>query len=638
MSHKKPTDPQPFGFLLGYAPGQVPVYSSDYDSLRPEDMPSREEFRHYLDGVYMGYKWQCVELARRWLYLNKGYVFEDIPMAYDIFEIESFLAESDLKLPAFAFKNGSKRKPEEGALLIWGPVGEFERTGHVAVITEVLHSAVRIVEQNVEHESWGDRAWSRELVLKQNIRGEYIIECTYPDSHILGWVMQTSDKTHASRHKRPPKDLFKLMYSRVDAMQSEWLDASDSVNRAYIKSMGGHKTASTESNEGIFFTISQTAEDEIERATNELHVMFLRATDYVIKNPSLLKKFNLPETLHPRIEKSWRNRQNESLLGRFDFALTESGLKLYEYNIDSAGCFPEAGHILGQWATAHGVNQGADAGKRIFIDLVEGWKNLESLGLVHILQDNELEETYMAEYMRLAIEASGRETRVIKGLDKGMRWNSAGEIQDADGSTVQTVWKTWAWETAIDQMREREESAQAHLLQGLASDHKPELVDVLLNSSVMVYEPLWSLIPSNKAILPVLWSLYPNNPYLLESHFELTPRLKKKGYVKKPIVGRCGHNIEMFSDEHLTIQKTAGQFAKQDDIYQALFKLPKVNDLYSQVCSFTVNGNYSGLCVRCDTSPIIQSSSDILPLRVLPNNEFKLKLKVSAESPLKEKE
>ena len=622
MSHKKPNNPRPFGELLGYAPGQVPVYSSNYDSLKPEDMPSREEFRHYQDGIYMGYKWQCVELARRWLYINRGYVFEDIPMAYDIFDIKSFLTRDGSKLPAYAFRNGSRRKPELGALLIWSPTGEFERTGHVAVITEVLENSVRVVEQNVEHQVWGGLEWARTLPLREDSRGGFTIECTYGDAHILGWVMQTADKTHASRHKRSAKELFKLFSSRVNPVQSEWLDATDAVNQSYIRSMGGHKTSSDERNEGIYFNISKTAEEEIERATNELHVMFLKATDHVIRNPELLQKFNFPDALIPRVEKSWRNRRNESLLGRFDFAMTEGGLKLYEYNVDSAGCYPEAGQILGQWAAAHGVTQGEDAGQNILVDLTEAWGRIDSGGIVHILQDTETEETYMAEFMRGAIEASGSESRIIKGLNKGMRWDDTGAIQDAQGLAVKTVWKTWAWETAIDQMREREEEEQRLMLQGVVRTTKPQLVDVLLNSDVMVYEPLWSLIPSNKAILPVLWSLYPNNPYLLESQFELTARLKRMGYVKKPIVGRCGHNIEMVSDESRTIQKTTGQFSKQDDIYQALFKLPKINSLYTQVCSFTVNGNYSGTCVRCDTSPIIQSVSDILPLRVLSDEVF----------------
>ncbi|NCW74774.1 MAG: CHAP domain-containing protein, partial [Gammaproteobacteria bacterium] len=517
---------------------------------------------------------------------------------------------------------GARRKPEVGALLIWSPAGEFERTGHVAVITEVLENSVRIVEQNVEHHGWGDLEWARSLSLSENSRGEFTIECTYGDTHILGWVMQTADKTHASRHKRPAKELFKLFSSQINPLRPDWLDAKDAVNQAYIKSMGGHKTSSDERNEGIYFYVSKTAENEIERATNELHVMFLKATDHVIRNPELLQKFNFPDALIPRIEKSWRNRRNESLLGRFDFAMTESGLKVYEYNVDSAGCYPEAGQILGQWAAAHGVTQGEDPGQNILSDLTEAWRRFDSGEIVHILQDTESEETYMAEFMRVSIEASGRETRIIKGLNKGVRWDDTGAIQDAQGLAVKTVWKTWAWETAIDQMREREEVEQKLMLQGMVRAKKPELVDVLLNSDVMVYEPLWSLIPSNKAILPVLWSLYPSNPYLLESQFELSSRLKRMGYVKKPIVGRCGHNIEMVSDEHRTIQKTTGQFSKQDDIYQALFKLPKINNLYTQVCSFTVNGNYSGTCVRCDTSPIIQSVSDILPLRVLSDEAF----------------
>lgn len=75
----------PFGTLLGYAPGGVAIYSSDYDSLENLDQMDDAAFRHYLDKEYMGYKWQCVEFARRFLYLNYGTVFTDVRMAYDIF-------------------------------------------------------------------------------------------------------------------------------------------------------------------------------------------------------------------------------------------------------------------------------------------------------------------------------------------------------------------------------------------------------------------------------------------------------------------------------------------------------------------------------------------------------------------------
>src|SRR5210317_300153 len=115
-----------FGTILGMAPGEVPVYSSDYDSVDKKEFPDRQSYRSFIDGVFMGHKWQCVEFARRWLYINKQYVFDDIPMAYDIFHLRSGKKISDQsQLPLRSFKNGARRPPEPGCLLIWDAQGEF---------------------------------------------------------------------------------------------------------------------------------------------------------------------------------------------------------------------------------------------------------------------------------------------------------------------------------------------------------------------------------------------------------------------------------------------------------------------------------------------------------------------------------
>ena len=53
----------PFGTLLGYAPGGVAIYSSNYGSLDPRHYPEDAEFRSYIGNEYMGHKWQCVEFA-----------------------------------------------------------------------------------------------------------------------------------------------------------------------------------------------------------------------------------------------------------------------------------------------------------------------------------------------------------------------------------------------------------------------------------------------------------------------------------------------------------------------------------------------------------------------------------------------
>ena len=65
MSIKSRVPVSQFGELLGYAPGNVAVYSSDYDTADETIYPNRSAYRSYLDGIYMGYKWQCVEFARR---------------------------------------------------------------------------------------------------------------------------------------------------------------------------------------------------------------------------------------------------------------------------------------------------------------------------------------------------------------------------------------------------------------------------------------------------------------------------------------------------------------------------------------------------------------------------------------------
>lgn len=94
MSVEMTKKSEPFGTLLGYAPGGVAIYSSDYATANPKDYPDTSSFRSYLGHEYMGYKWQCVEFARRFLYLNYGVVFTDVGNAYEIFSLRFYVKSS----------------------------------------------------------------------------------------------------------------------------------------------------------------------------------------------------------------------------------------------------------------------------------------------------------------------------------------------------------------------------------------------------------------------------------------------------------------------------------------------------------------------------------------------------------------
>ncbi len=629
MSSDSHCPPAKFGTLLGVGAGGVPAYSSDYATADRAQLPNREAYRSYVDGHFMGYKWQCVELARRWLYLTKGCVFDDISMAYDIFRLRSLRVIADgTLLPLKSFRNGARRPPAVGSLLIWNEGGEFEVTGHVAVVTGVLADRVRIIEQNHDNRVWpAGQDYARELMATTTEDGGYWVSCPTGEAAILGWVTQTDDGSGAEEIIDPDRRLFNLQPRELPpaaAPAKPWLDPRQPDEAAYIAMMGGCTLTADPADQRKYFCVSETAYKELKRATNELHAMFLRATDFVLEDDALLARFCIPPVLWPRIRASWQHRRHQMITGRFDFAVCAEGIKAYEYNADSASCHMECGKVQGKWARAFGCDVGRCTGGHLHDDLVEAWEDAGVEGVLHIMQDHDLEETYHALYMRSAIEKAGIRCKTITGLG-GLGWDAEGRVVDADGEPILRVWKTWAWETAIDQIRaecaEDDENARLHR----AVDRcalPPRLSDVLLRPEVMVHEPLWTVIPSNKAILPVMWMLFPNHPYLLNTQYEVTDEFRRKGYVAKPIVGRCGSNIRIYAANDGLIAGTSGQFDDRDQIYQELFPLPRIGGDNVQISTFSVAGSYGGACVRVDPSPIITTHSDVLALRVVADAEM----------------
>ncbi|MDF7680038.1 bifunctional glutathionylspermidine amidase/synthase [Enterobacteriaceae bacterium ESL0689] len=611
----------PFGTLLGYAPGGVAIYSSNYSSLKTQDHANDATFRSYIGNEYMGHKWQCVEFARRFLFLNYGVVFTDVDMAYEIFSIR-FLREvvNDNILPLQAFANGSRRPPMAGSLLIWHKGGEFRHTGHVAVITQLIGNKVRIAEQNVIHTLLPQgQQWTRELTLEVN-DGFYTIKDTFADTEILGWMIQTDDTQYSIPQPVMSGDAMTIKGARLPdkgQFSGDWLDEKDPLQQTYIAANG----QVINQDPYQYFTISESAEQELVKATNELHLMYLHATDKVMKDDNLLALFDIPKILWPRLRLSWAWRRHHMITGRMDFCMDERGLKVYEYNADSASCHAEAGLILEQWLKQGYDGNGYNPGENLLSNLADAWKHSSARLFVHIMQDKDAEESYHARFIQRSLTEAGFDSKILFGLDE-LQWDATGQLIDNEGRLVNCVWKTWAWETIIEQVREvsAEEYAAVPIRTGYRQGEM-RLIDVLLRPEVMVFEPFWTVIPGNKAILPVLWSLFPHHRYLLDTDFVVNEELAQTGYAVKPISGRCGSNIDLISPQDEVLDKTSGQFVDRKNIYQQLWCLPKVDGKYIQVCTFTVGGSYGGTCLRGDDSLVVKKESDIEPLIVLRDSD-----------------
>jgi len=169
----------PYGIVVGTADGDVPAYSNCKTGCVVFEP-------HYEWDVYTGLKWQCVEYARRWLYVHTGQVFESVDYAADIWQQVSYYkdAGNGNKVPVINYPNGSATRPAAGDLLIYDKA--LFGTGHVAVVTGVdsKRSIVRVAEQNYKNTRWPDN-YSREIIMTHK-DGRYRIL----DEHLLGWKRQ----------------------------------------------------------------------------------------------------------------------------------------------------------------------------------------------------------------------------------------------------------------------------------------------------------------------------------------------------------------------------------------------------------------------------------------------------------------
>ena len=149
----KYTTPRPFGVVVGMS-CSVHAYSNGEDAT---SYATGEAACVVCRGVRLGIIAQCVEFARRWLYVNKGVVFSDVRAAADIWSCH-FVTDVEvpgMRHPFQNIPNGSYVLPQMGDLIIydkrpWMPYG------HVSVIVGInLHTQqIKIAEQNYLNAHW----------------------------------------------------------------------------------------------------------------------------------------------------------------------------------------------------------------------------------------------------------------------------------------------------------------------------------------------------------------------------------------------------------------------------------------------------------------------------------------------------
>jgi glutathionylspermidine synthase len=354
---------------------------------------------------------------------------------------------------------------------------------------------------------------------------------------------------------------------------------------------GFHSTDVAYWDESVYYEFSMKEVERMEKATNELWEMCLKAVQYVI-DYKLYNKFHIPEWFVPHIEDTWNN-DAPSIYGRFDFTFKNGTPKLLEFNADTPTSLFESAVV--QWYWLQDFDPNRDQFNSIHEKLIAYWKYLKEYLHNYTLHfttiKDTLEDLTTTEYMRDCAIQAGLDTSFIYTDEIG--WDALNEMfVDLNNFPVKNIFKLYPYEWLINE----------DFGKNIIKDR---------NKSFWI-EPSWKMILSNKAILPILWNLNKGHENLLECYFEQDKYMLGADYVKKPILSREGANIQMVKN-YGVLSETGGEYGSEGFIYQELCPLPEFDNNYPLVGSWLIGQESAGIGIRESNNLITNNTSRFVP-------------------------
>jgi glutathionylspermidine synthase len=340
--------------------------------------------------------------------------------------------------------------------------------------------------------------------------------------------------------------------------------------------------------ESVYYEFTRSQTDKIEQSTNELYQLCLQAVDHVI-HYQFYDRFLIPDEFISKVETSWKNRE-PSVYGRFDLVWDgneSTSPKMLEFNADTPTSLFEGAAV--QWFWLIDFNNQLDQFNSIHEKLIARWKDvkplLNSKPLYFSCLHQFPEDLVNVNYLRDCAAQAGIETKFVSVHDIGRRNDS---FVDLEENTIDFIFKLYPWEWMVNE----------------------EFGSLLNSASTQWIEPMWKMILSNKAILPVLWKLFPNHPNLLECYFDDPGSMKS--YAQKPLLSREGANVTLVENEKI-ISETSGEYGEEGFVYQQLHKLPDFNGHRPVIGSWIIGDQAAGIGIRETNSLVTDNFSRFVP-------------------------
>ena len=339
--------------------------------------------------------------------------------------------------------------------------------------------------------------------------------------------------------------------------------------------------------EGVAYAFTLAEADAYEDAANELHRLCLLAVDAIVRQ-GRFAEFAIPEAWWPALQRSWEVESEAHLYGRFDLVPDVHGVpRMLEYNADTPTALLEASVVEWQWLDdlrrLHPSAVCADQFNSIHEQLQQRFRILGVGPWAFAGELRSVEDAMTLAYLQDVAAGVGCPTTRLGLADIG--WNGRC-FTDLEERRLTRLFKLYPWEWLL-----RDAFAQ-HLDTG----------------GMQVVEPLWKLLLSSKAILPVLWELFPGHPHLLRA-----ARTPWSGtVVRKPLYSREGANITI-SDGTRELAASGGAYGDDGWIWQEACPLPDFAGNRPVIGAWMVGDTACGLGIREDDGPITTDRSRFVP-------------------------
>ena len=362
----------------------------------------------------------------------------------------------------------------------------------------------------------------------------------------------------------------------------DWQSKFEELGFSFHSMEGGYWS------EGVCYEFTVAQIDHLEEVTQELHEMSMKAVEHVISK-ELFPMIGLGAQAAMMVKDSW-DREEVSIYGRFDLSYDgKSEPKLLEYNADTPTALYEAS--IAQWVWLEDMYPKYDQFNSIHEKLIDAFNVVKrKMPIVSKLyfssvKDHE-EDLVTVEYMRDVAGQAGIETKHIYVEDIGFNPDIE-KFVDLNDDAIEFMFKLYPWEWLL----------------------ADEFGKYIRPAAIILFEPAWKMVLSNKGILPVLWEMFPGHKNLLPSYFDQS---KMGGsFVKKPLFAREGANIEF--RRGASVISTEGTYGSEGFIYQELKELPSFDGRYPVIGSWIVNGLAAGIGIREDDTPVTKNTSNFVP-------------------------